>query len=90
MIRHPNYSGLQMDQITRTYTPAHFVQDIEVLLDGERLFTVEGAISLSENPSLRFFFRPEGARELTARIRDTEDSAFSATWNLATGKTSGS
>src|SRR5262249_35272455 len=30
MIRHPNNSGLQMDQITRLYTPAYFVQSVKI------------------------------------------------------------
>ena len=30
MIRHPNNSGLQMDQVTRLYTPAFFVRDVSV------------------------------------------------------------
>ena len=31
MVRHPNNSGLQMDQITRLYTPAYFVQSMKDL-----------------------------------------------------------
>ena len=68
MIRHPNYSGLQMDQLTRHYVPAHFVRDIEILQGDELLMSVEGAISLSEDPSVRFRFLPNGAESLTARI----------------------
>ena len=30
MIRHPNNSGLQMDQLTRLYIPAHFVRDVTI------------------------------------------------------------
>lgn len=82
LIRHPNYSGLQMDQITRNYTPAHFVRDIEVRLGDDLLFSVEAAISLSENPSFRFFFPANGADSLSARIVDTEDRIFSKTWTI--------
>ncbi len=31
MIRHPNYSGMQMDQITRLYIPAEFVKSLRGL-----------------------------------------------------------
>ena len=30
MIRHPNYSGMQMDQVTRLYVPAHFVSTVRI------------------------------------------------------------
>ncbi|MEM9223942.1 MAG: quinoprotein dehydrogenase-associated SoxYZ-like carrier [Pseudomonadota bacterium] len=36
MIRHPNNSGLQMDQITRYYIPAHFVTKVSVSQGGDQ------------------------------------------------------
>ncbi len=30
LIRHPNYSGMQMDQLTRLYVPAHFVKTVRL------------------------------------------------------------
>lgn len=90
MIRHPNYSGLQMDQITRNYTPAHFVREIDVRLGGERLFSVEGAISLSENPSFRFSFPADDGASLSARIVDTEGLVFSDSWRIEAAVRSGS
>ena len=38
MIRHPNYSRLQMNQITRHYIPAKFVEHIVVRQGGELVF----------------------------------------------------
>ena len=90
MIRHPNYSGLQMDQITRTYTPAYFVRDVDVRLGGARLFTVEGAISLSENPSFRFLFLAPDGDSLSARVEDTEGHVFSDSWRIERVARSGS
>jgi sulfur-oxidizing protein SoxY len=90
MIRHPNYSGLQRDQITRTYTPAYFVRDVEVVLGGARLFTVEGAISLSENPSFRFLLEARDGDSLSARVEDTDGLVFSESWRLDAAARSGS
>lgn len=60
MIRHPNYSGLQMDQVTRLYIPAQYVDRIE-LRQGERLIlAMEGGISLSEDPALEVSYAPDG------------------------------
>ncbi len=80
MIRHPNYSGLQMDQITRHYIPAEFVREIEIRQGEALVLSVEGAISLSENPSVRFHFLPNGAEPLSVRIQDTEDRVFTQSW----------
>ncbi len=82
MIRHPNYSGLQMDQITRYYIPMHFVRDIEIRQGEDLVLSVEGAISLSEDPSVRFHFVPNGTDALTVRIEDTEDQIFLQSWDI--------
>ncbi len=76
MIRHPNYSGLQRDQITQLFIPAHFLDTIEVWQDDELLFTMEGGISISENPVFRFFYRDNGALNLTIKATDTEGNTF--------------
>ncbi len=80
MIRHPNNSGFQMDQVTMLYIPAHFVDLIEVRQDDKLIMKVEGGISLSENPNLRFFYRDEGKGEITVRATDNEDREFKRSW----------
>jgi sulfur-oxidizing protein SoxY len=75
MIRHPNYSGLQMNQITRHYIPAKFVEHIVVRQGGELVFEMEGGISLSEDPVIGFDYRPSGAA-LHVRARDTDGRVF--------------
>lgn len=79
MIRHPNNSGLQMDQLTRHYIPAHFIHSLTVRQGDAPIFAVEGGISLSEDPSLRFDFIPTGA-PITAEAEDTEGNVFRGTW----------
>ena len=82
MIRHPNYSGLQMDQVTRYYIPAHFVRDIVVRQGDQVVLTVEGAISISEDPSIRFHFLSNGAGSLSVEAQDTDDQVFTKTWDI--------
>jgi len=76
MIRHPNYSGLQMDQLTRLYIPANFIREIELRRGEALVFKMEGGISLSENPSFRVAFRKAGSGELSVRAEDTEGKVF--------------
>ncbi len=82
LIRHPNYSGLQMDQLTGHYRPAHFVNTIRISADDKPLMSVEGAISLSENPSLRFIFLAGKPNALAAHAEDTEGNVFEKSWDL--------
>jgi sulfur-oxidizing protein SoxY len=58
MIRHPNFSGMQMDQVTRLYIPAEFIKQVEIRQGTELVVLVEGGIALSENPEFRFRFKP--------------------------------
>jgi sulfur-oxidizing protein SoxY len=85
MIRHPNFTGMQMDQLTREYTPALFVQDLEIKRGDELVFRMEGGISISENPNFRFTFGPAGDDTLEVTAKDTDGHVYSAT---ATGSAS--
>lgn len=76
MIRHPNYSGLQRDQITQLFIPAHFIDHLEVWQGEELLFTMDGGISISEDPAFRFAYNDNGATTLTVKATDTEGNSF--------------
>lgn len=80
MIRHPNNSGFQMDQVSMLYIPALFVDLIEVRQDDELVMKVEGGISLSENPNLRFYYRETGKGEISVRATDNGEGKFTGTW----------
>lgn len=83
MIRHPNNSGLQMDQLTRYYIPAHFIHTLEVRQGETPLFVMEGGISLAEDPNFRFDFAPTG-EPLRVRAEDTEGGVFEGEWPAQT------
>jgi sulfur-oxidizing protein SoxY len=80
MIRHPNYTGMQMDQITRLYVPAHFVKSVRIWQGGQLLLAIEGGISISENPEFRFDYRPNGAGTFRAEVEDSEGKTFAQDW----------
>lgn len=79
MLRHPNYSGLQRDQITQLFIPAHFIDHLEVWQGEERLFSMDGGISISENPVFRFRYLDNGAPDLRIMATDTEGNTFDQT-----------
>ena len=76
MVSHPNESGLAMDQVTRSYATPHFVRQVEVRYGGKPVMTADVDFSISENPNFRFYFVPEGAGELDAKVVDNQDLAF--------------
>jgi sulfur-oxidizing protein SoxY len=78
LISHPNYSGMQMDPLSRHWIPPHYVREIHVSYDGRPIMRVDGDISLSENPSIHFSFVPQGPGELRVRVVDSEEQEFSA------------
>lgn len=82
MIRHPNNSGLQMDQITHLYIPAFFVDNLEVWQGDQLVVGMKGGISIAQNPSLRFTFVSNGAN-FRAEASDTEKHAFKGSWPAA-------
>lgn len=78
LISHPNYSGMQMEPLSRNWIPPHYVREIEISYGDRVIMQVEGDISLSENPSVHFSFVPEGPGELSVRVVDSEGQAFGA------------
>jgi sulfur-oxidizing protein SoxY len=86
MISHPNDSGLAFDQISRNFTPAHFVREIHVTYAGKTVMTAEVDISISENPNFRFYFVPNGTGELAVEAIDSQDLKFNTAVKLDSGK----
>lgn len=78
MIKHPQYSGMQMNQLTGLYIPAKFVEMIEVKRDGEPVMKIEGGISLSEDPNIRFSFGSGTVNALEVTAKDTDGKVYTA------------
>jgi sulfur-oxidizing protein SoxY len=80
MIGHPNNSGLQMDQITHLYIPAFFVDELHVWQDSSPVLSMEGGISISEDPNIRFTYVSNGAKQVRAEAKDTSGHVFQKEW----------
>ncbi|MEE9422033.1 MAG: quinoprotein dehydrogenase-associated SoxYZ-like carrier [Gammaproteobacteria bacterium] len=78
-ISHPNLTGMQKDQQSLLFIPAHFVKKIAVSFEGEPVFSAEVGISVSENPNFQFFFVPDKGGELTAEIEDSKQVKYTKT-----------
>jgi sulfur-oxidizing protein SoxY len=80
MIWHPNFSGMQMDQLSHLYIPARFVQTVRVWQGDAPLLTVNCGISIAENPEFRFDYRPNGATTFRAEMVDSIGAQFRSQW----------
>jgi sulfur-oxidizing protein SoxY len=69
-ISHPNISGMQMDQVSRTIKKSHFVRSVNVTFDGKPVLSAKTDIAVSADPNFRFFFVPEKSGVLKAEITD--------------------
>jgi sulfur-oxidizing protein SoxY len=82
MIRHPNNSGLQRDPLTQYFIPAHFVQNLSILQGDRLILSMEGGISISEDPNFRFDFAVHGTDDIRVEAIDTEGKVFTDKWPL--------
>ena len=82
MIGHPNNSGLQMDQVTQLYVPAFFINELHIWQDDSLVLSMEGGISISEDPNIRFTYIPNGAKRIRVEAKDTDGHVFQNEWKL--------
>lgn len=76
MIKHPNTSGLQMDQLTGLYAPARFVNKVEVKTGDNLVFSLEGGISFSEDPSISFSYDGKPSDPMVVTAEDSDGTHF--------------
>ena len=76
MIKHPQYSGLQLNQATGYYIPAKFIRLIDVKRGDDIVFRMTGGISISEDPNIRFTFAEGSDETLEVTATDTDGKVF--------------
>lgn len=78
MVKHPNYSGMQMNQLTGLYIPAKYVTAMTVQRGEEKVFDLEAGISLSEDPNIRFTYAATSGTALSVTTTDSDGRVFKA------------
>jgi sulfur-oxidizing protein SoxY len=76
MVRHPNRTGMAMNQVTRNYASAYFIRKVAVTYADKPVMTANVNFSISENPNFRFYFVPRANGELKAHVEDTKNKQF--------------
>jgi sulfur-oxidizing protein SoxY len=82
IISHPNITGMQLDQRTRAFIPAEYVTKVVISFNGMHILTAETDISISEDPSFRFFFKPERGGVISAEMTDSKGRNVTKTFEV--------
>ena len=82
MMRHPQNSGLQMDQLTRLYIPPFFIENLKIWQGDDLVMTMEGGIAISEDPNIRFNYKSNGGANFHAEALDTSKHLFKDEWTI--------
>jgi sulfur-oxidizing protein SoxY len=82
MVRHPQNSGLQMDQLTRLYIPPFFIEDLKIFQGDELMVEMDGGIAIAEDPNIRFNYKPNGAVSFHVEATDTSKHIFKDEWSV--------
>ncbi|MFL5332502.1 MAG: quinoprotein dehydrogenase-associated SoxYZ-like carrier [Geminicoccaceae bacterium] len=82
LVSHPNYTGMQMDQLTRYWIPPDYVRLVKVRLGDTPVLEIEGDIALSEDPSFTFSFQADAPAPMTVQVEDSEGRKFEQSWPI--------
>jgi sulfur-oxidizing protein SoxY len=82
MIRHPNFNGMQMNQVTRYFTPPRFIRTIDATYDGGQVFHLDADISLSTDPVITFGFVPHAKGQMKVVAQDSSNVKFDHSFDV--------
>ena len=77
MVRHPNFNGMQMNQVTMLFTPPRYVTEIEVARGDELVFAMTSDISLATDPVIDFLYKAGSGAPFTVSVTDSEGERWS-------------
>ncbi len=73
---------MQMNQLTRFYTPARFIRTIDASYEGGSVFHLESDISLSTDPVITFGFVPQQKGQIKIVARDSSNATFDRSFDV--------
>ncbi|CAN1721493.1 sulfur-oxidizing protein SoxY [Hyphomicrobium sp. 1Nfss2.1] len=84
-IMHPNHTGMVLDQLTLLYVPLRILTDVEVRQGDERVFSMQGSMTLAQDPVIDFDYRTNGATALRIDARDSDGAGWSQVFPIGQG-----
>jgi len=84
-VRHPNHTGMVLDQLTLLYVPLRIVTNVQVRQGDQRVFSMRGSISLSQDPSVDFDYRVNGTRTMNVVVKDSDGAMWQHSFPIGQG-----
>lgn len=84
-VSHPNHSGMVLDQITLLYVPLRIVSEMEVRQGKERVFSMRGSMTLSQDPEIEFDYRVNGSESMQVTVTDTNGASWQESFPIGQG-----
>lgn len=84
-VRHPNHTGMVLDQLTLLYVPLRIVTDLDVRQGDERVFSMRGSITISQDPSIDFDYRVNGAETMHVTVKDSDGASWQHSFPIGQG-----
>jgi sulfur-oxidizing protein SoxY len=85
LISHPQYTGMQIDQLSRNWIPPDYLRRIDISFEGVPVMEIESDISLSEDPSLTFPIVPARPGILAVKAVDSKGRDYEGHFPLGSG-----
>jgi sulfur-oxidizing protein SoxY len=74
-----------LDQLTLLYVPLRIITDLEVRQGDERVFAMQGSITLSQNPVIDFDYRVNGAETMQVLVTDSDGASWQKSFPIGQG-----
>ncbi len=84
-LSHPNHTGMVLDQITLLYVPTRMVTNIDVRQGEELVFSMQGSITISQDPSIDFDYKINGSEKISVLVKDSDDTQWTKTFLINQG-----
>jgi sulfur-oxidizing protein SoxY len=84
-VSHPNHTGMVLDQLTLLYVPLRIVTSMEVREGDERVFTMTGSMTLSQDPMIDFDYKANSAEKMNVLVNDSDGASWQQSFPIGQG-----
>ena len=81
-VSHPNFTGMSINQRSGNIVPEHYVNKVTLTYNDKVVMKANTGISISQDPSIRFFFRPGQGGKLKAEVEDTKGGKWTEEFDV--------
>ncbi|MEG3641404.1 thiosulfate oxidation carrier complex protein SoxZ [Magnetococcus sp. PR-3] len=79
MVRHPMETGNRKNKKTGEKIPAHYIEDITAVYNGNEVFSAKWGAAVSRDPFLQFYLKVDKPGELKMTWKDNKGGVYTKT-----------